>query len=372
MTGGPRLRPYAPSLLLMLTADALALFVLFVSGAGRDVIILVALVLLAGQLAAIVAEALRKQPFWRQLADATRSDHALMASEMIDEPTFSEGRIAYGALRSVSKAANDEVAAYHRQAIDYREYIETWVHEARTPLAAAHLTIDNLSDALGAACGPDDASHGRRIPDDALVMSKLSQIDRELQRVEDYIDQTLFYARSETLEQDYLIRGYLVQDVVNAALKANAATLIQAHMTPVCEHLDLTIFTDGKWIVFMLGQLIQNSVKYARSDADPTITFSAALCDQDTAHEAVRLAVSDNGRGVGAADLPRVFDKGFTGENGRSGKRSTGIGLYLVKRLCDKMGIEVRASSVEGDGFTVVFTFPTNRFRYLDLDGRPR
>lgn len=356
MSMGLILRSYAPAIICTILGDIVALFVLVVAGVVRDVVLLVGLILVVCQLAALIVEILRKRPFWHQLTQAMHSGHALMTTEMLDHPMFPEGQITLEALRCVSKAANDEVAAHHRQVAGYREYIETWVHEAKSPLAAAHLSLDNLDDAVSSSMTQNAT----------LVLSKINQIEQELERVEGYIDQALFYARSETLEQDYLIRSYCLKDLVNKALKVNATALIQAHMTPRLEHLDLTVFTDEKWIIFILGQLIQNSVKYAQKD-DPTMVFSARLVDEDTAHEAVELEVSDNGCGVSAADITRVFDKGFTGENGRTGKKSTGIGLYLVKRLCEKMGIEVTAISVEGHGFSVLFSFPTNRFRYLDV-----
>ena len=110
----------------------------------------------------------------------------------------------------------------------------------------------------------------------------------------------------------------------------------------------------------------QNSVKYARED-NAFVEFSARLCDEGRATERVELTIRDNGCGVSAAaTLPRVFEKGFTGEVGRTGKRSTGIGLYLVKRLCDKMGVGIEAASAQGEGFAVTLAFSTNRFHFFE------
>lgn len=96
------------------------------------------------------------------------------------------------------------------------------------------------------------------------------------------------------------------------------------------------------------------------------IVFSGALLDEGLASERIELTVADNGCGVSAADLPRVFEKGFTGDNGRATKRATGIGLYLVARLCSKMGIDVTAASDSGEGFVVTFAFSTNKFQYFE------
>ena len=350
MTPARFIRSLLPQVVLTAAIDALVGFLLVAAGSNPDLTVLVCAVLVAGEVAVAATAYLRRRRFWRDLAGyAAGSDYAQWLAEVIDRPDFLEGQIAYDALRQIAKAANDDVASQRRQTADYREYIETWVHEAKSPLAAAHLMVENLSEAPG---GTD-------------AYAKLISIDDELRRVEGYIDQALFYARSEAVDRDYLIRKHELSGLVAAALKANAPALIAAHVAPVQRDLGREVFTDEKWIEFILGQLIQNSVKYARPEG-ASITFSGRLVDQGRASEAVELEVRDNGCGVSEADLPRVFDKGFTGANGRTGKRSTGIGLYLVKRLCDKIGVGVSASSGPGEWFAVTLRFSTNKFRYFD------
>lgn len=345
----------APLLAIFSAIIALAAFMLFAAGVAAGVIVLVALLEVVGVLVALWADWMRKRRFFSDLdACAHEVDHPLWMTEMVDRPDYLEGQITYDALDAIAHAANDDVAGYRRQVADYREYIETWVHEAKSPLAAAHLMIDNL----------------RAEPLAAGAASKVRSLDDELRRVEGYIDQALFYARSEALDRDYLIRTYNLGSLVAGALRANASVLIGAHVAPVLGDLDFEIFTDEKWLEFILGQIIQNSVKYACAE-QPRIEFSAELVDAGGARERVELTVSDNGCGVSASDLPRVFDKGFTGDNGRTGKRSTGIGLYLVKRLCDKMGVGVSAASRAGEGFAITLTFSRNKFQYVDRGGRP-
>lgn len=331
-------------------------FVLVVGGAGWPLALLVALMAVVAALAASVASWLQRRAFYADLErSASDVQHPLWLAEMVDRPDFIEGELTYDALRAISKAANDDVASYRRQAADYREYVETWVHEAKSPLAAAHLMLENLVGSMPA----DDAAD--------TALEKAEALEEELDRLEGYIEQALFFARSETLDRDYLIRKHRLGDLVSAAIKANARVMIAARVIPVQRNLDIEVFTDDKWMEFILGQLIQNSVKYAR-DEGATIEFRGALAAEGMADECVVLTVSDNGCGVPAADVPRVFDKGFTGENGRTGKRSTGIGLYLVKRLCDKMGIGVEAQSDEGRGFTATLTFPANKMHYFERD----
>ncbi len=344
------LRSCAPTWGMALAAIVLASVLLFIAGVGRDVVLLASGIALAGLILGIAWGYLRKRAFYRELARCVAEpDVTRWLAEVVERPDFLEGELAYDALRSVAKVANDEVARQRRQGEEYREYIETWVHEAKSPLAAAHLMLEN---ARASASAP-------------APFEKLDAVADELRRIEGYIDQALFYARSEAVERDYLIRRYNLSDLVTAAIKANAPALIEAHVAPVCRDLDHVVFTDEKWTGFILGQIIQNSVKYAR-EAGARIEFSGRLVDAGLATEAVELSIADNGCGVSEADLPRVFDKGFTGDNGRTGRKSTGIGLYLVRRLCDKMGVGVRAESVAGSGFTVTLSFSTNKFRYFD------
>lgn len=325
----------------------LSCFVLTVAGAPVSIVVVAVGVSFIFGMLGIVIEYARRRRFLRQLERAAEElESPAWVQEMVQCPTYAEGELEYEVLRRVGKAACDEVAEGRRQTDDYRDYIESWVHEAKLPLAAAHLILENLD-------GSEDD------------LSRVDDLGRELARVERYIDQALYYARSEVVERDYLIRRWDLKTLVTGAIKANARELIAAHVAPVCENLDFEVFTDEKWLEFILGQLIQNSIKYAREDG-AKIVFSGALLDEGLASERIELTVADNGCGVSAADLPRVFEKGFTGDNGRTTKRATGIGLYLVARLCSKMGIDVTAASEPGEGFVVTFAFSTNKFQYFE------
>ena len=325
----------------------LSCFVLAVAGAPASIVVVAVGVSFIFGILGIVIEYVRRRRFLHQLERAAEElESPAWVQEMVQCPTYAEGELEYEVLRRVGKAACDEVAEGRRQTDDYRDYIESWVHEAKLPLAAAHLILENLD-------GSEDD------------LSRVDDLGRELARVERYIDQALYYARSEVVERDYLIRRWNLKTLVTGAIKANARELIAAHVAPVCENLDFEVFTDEKWLEFILGQLIQNSIKYAREDG-AKIVFSGALLDEGLASERIELTVADNGCGVCAADLPRVFEKGFTGDNGRTTKRATGIGLYLVARLCSKMGIDVTAASESGEGFVVTFSFSTNKFQYFE------
>lgn len=357
MTFGRYVRSCWPQVSIMAFAILMCNIMLNTTAASGELVLLVTITLLLCGALALVVDYRRRRPFLSRLIECAEDvEHPLWITEMVAEPDYLEGQIAFDALRVVAKAANDDVALARRQTLDYREYVETWVHEAKSPLAAAHLMLDNLAEAA--------AVSGAEVSGEVLV-AKTEALGEELGRVEGFIEQALYFARSESLDRDYLICSYGLRALVTEAVKANARLLIGAHVVPVLGDLDRVVFTDEKWMAFILGQLIQNSVKYAPLEGGQ-IEFSSRLVDEGLARERIELAVRDNGCGVSAADLPRVFDRGFTGANGRQAKRSTGIGLYLVQRLCAKMGLEVAASSEDGMGFCVTIAFATNKMHYFE------
>ena len=186
-------------------------------------------------------------------------------------------------------------------------------------------------------------------------------IDEELDKVENYIEQALFYARSNIVEKDYYIKRVILKDIVNESIKKNKNTLIQSNTSININNLDLEVNTDSKWITFILNQLIQNSIKYKKVKEPLELKIYATR-----EKEKVKLYIKDNGIGIEEGEIKRVFEKGFTGENGRmSNKKSTGIGLYLCKNLCSKLGISINLTSKKKEGTQVELTFPKGS--YIDL-----
>lgn len=172
-----------------------------------------------------------------------------------------------------------------------------------------------------------------------------------MNKIDHFVEQALFYARSTTLEKDFKIEKTTLKTLVQEALKSYSKQIIEAHGRPVFEDLDIPVFADRKWCVFIIGQIIANSVKYAKENL--ILTFEGSSFDNGCS-----LSISDNGIGITEADIPRIFDKGFTGENGRKFGKSTGIGLYLCRKLCRKMNMEISVASSFENGTTVKITFP--------------
>ncbi len=308
---------------------AFAAGLLSVLGVGVYAACYLAGVILLSAAAAFFTEFFQKRGFYNTLLKSMdRLDKKYLLSEVIREPSFREGKLLCEVLRETEKSMNDEVGEYRRETTDYREYVETWVHEIKTPIAACQLILENNP-------GP---------------MTRAMRLD--FNRIEGYVEQALFYARSGTVEKDFALRRTTLRELADAALRKNSALLIESGVRIHMESLNAEVLADPKWVEFILGQILANSVKYRK--AAPEVFFDASISGRE-----VTLTVEDNGVGIPQKDLGRVFEKGFTGENGRRVRRSTGIGLYLCKQLCDKMGLGISILSVEGTGTAVSLVFPT-------------
>ena len=225
--------------------------------------------------------------------------------------------------RDMTGAVSDAEASQR----EYRDYVEQWVHEIKAPITAARLTCRDL---------------------DGETRRKLTA---ELAQIEAHVERALFYARAENPEQDCLFRQADLGKIAAQAIENHRSLLIQNGVRVETEGLDCKIYTDEKWAVFILGQLFQNAARYR--GPEPVITLSAKPLGRQT-----QLIVHDNGIGIPAHELPRVFERGFTGSNGRACGGSTGMGLYLCRKLASFLDLELRIVSQEGAGTTVILTFP--------------
>ncbi len=328
---------------LVLGAIALAVVIagiMIVTGSNASS---VALVLICEVLFACVAFAagfLRDREFYQQLDLFCDSpENARYLTSILDEPRTLEGSIAYRALAVQGKAATDELAARSRDMKEYRDYIELWVHEAKTPIASAQLALSSL--------------HGPGI----------DEVRGDLDRVESRVEQALYYARSATLSEDFSIEVLNLAALARKACRRRSRTLIGAAVSlDFAIDDELEVLADAKWVDFIIGQVLENSAKYGAK----SIRFKSAVKGAGTKDGCIELSISDDGDGISAADVPRVFDRGFTGSQGRTHHKATGMGLYLAAVACDRMGLGLRISSEEGQGTTVTLIFPLDRTR-MDL-----
>lgn len=267
----------------------------------------------------------------RQLLDmAGQLSERYLISEVMELPEQAEDQVYYRLLKMAGKSMLEQIGEVQRERQEYKEYIEQWIHEVKTPITAIKLICEN-----------NRCSFTREL------MAELENINR-------FTEQALYYARSEHTEKDYSVREISLSDVVHGAIADNKYLLRQNNMAVTVEDVEYSIYSDDKWLRFILDQLISNAVKYRTYQ--PVLHFFAVKKT-----DSIILSVSDNGIGTPQGDLPRIFEKGFTGQNGRTIHSSTGIGLYLCGRLCDKLGIGISASS-EGKGTTISLSFHINDF----------
>ena len=284
---------------------------------------------------AIIIEYKRKKDYYNELIkNMEELKEKYLISEIIKTPNFIEGKILKEILQDTGKSMLENVNYYKNIQEDYKEYIELWIHEVKIPIAASKLIIENNKDEI------------------------TKSIDEELDKVENYTEQALFYARSNAVEKDYIINKTNIKEIVNSAILKNKTTLLNEKVSIELTNLQPeVVYTDSKWAIFIVNQIIQNAIKYSKKD-DKRIEISSK-----EKNDKVILYIKDNGIGIKKGEITRVFERGFTGENGRLiGKKSTGIGLYLCKKLCDKLGLGIELNSEKDKGTEVRIIFPKNSY----------
>lgn len=310
----------------------LSLYLLAIGNNASDIFLII-FVWIIMMILSLFSQYYRRRKFLEQLLYTCESlEERYLIIELMDKPQTVEDIIYQRVLRLSNKSMIEKITRIQSERKEYKEFVEQWVHEIKTPLAAMKLI-----------CGNNKSSTSQKFLE-------------ELERTEGYVEQALFYARSETAEKDYLVQEISLEEVVADTLRGNKRLLLnqQVSVTIDCPHL---VFTDEKWILFILNQLIVNAVKYQAT----SLQFNTKKI-----RNGIILSVRDNGIGISEEDISRIFDKGFTGENGRKFNKSTGIGLYLCKRLCEQLGLGINVSSKKGDFTEVKLVFPIGDFMEME------
>ena len=198
------------------------------------------------------------------------------------------------------------------------DYYTVWVHQIKTPIASMRLALQN-----------EDTAESR-------------QLQSELGRIERYVEMVLTFLRLGADSTDYVIKEHELDDIVRGAVKKLAGDFINKKIKLEYTELDEKVLTDEKWLSFVVEQVLSNAVKYTSEGTVSIYTESPKT-----------LCIRDTGIGIAADDLPRVFENGYTGYNGRSDKRASGIGLYLCRRVCNKLGHTISAESKAGEGTVI-------------------
>ncbi len=278
---------------------------------------------------------MKKRRYYNYVQETLESiKQKTLLGQMIPATDFPEGEFLEEIVTVMGKYMNDEIQKYKLVSREYREYIELWIHEVKTPIAASKLLMENHPYEKG------------------------DSLSEEISKIENYVEQALYYARSNSVEKDYMVKGCSLMELVAPVLRKNRRAFILEGIGLEMEELEGEVFTDEKWSQFILEQIIGNAIKY--HSENPGIRIYARATKNN-----VELTVEDNGIGIAAEDLPRVYEKGFTGKTGRQYQKATGMGLYLVKKLCDKLNHGIHIESTKGKGTKVTLIFPTSEVDFL-------
>lgn len=331
MNGKIYLKNQLPLILInLLGVLALSLF-LIATGNNIQSVLFISIIWTAVVISCLTISYNTRKKYLEKLLNMTEQlEERYLIPEVMAMPEKADEQVFYQIMKMAEKSMLEKIGEIKRERKEYKEYIEQWIHEVKTPITAMKLLCEN-----------NCSSFTREL----LV---------ELEKINRYTEQALYYARSEHTEKDYCIREISLSDVVHGAIADNKYLLRQNHVTITVDDMENGIYTDDKWVRFILNQIISNSVKY-RTER-PTLHFFTTKKDDQ-----IFLSIEDNGIGIPKSDLTCIFEKGFTGQNGRTIQSSTGIGLYLCKRLCDKLGIGLAAYS-QCKGTTIVLSFHINDF----------
>ncbi|MFF2911792.1 sensor histidine kinase [Paenibacillus sp. NPDC057934] len=213
-------------------------------------------------------------------------------------------------------------------------FMNRWVHQMKTPLSVIQLTVQELEDDAAAS------------------------IQEEVERLRKGLEMVIYTSRLDRFEEDFQVESLLLRQTVSAAVSENRRLFIRRGIhVEIRVDPDLSVYSDAKWLMFMLSQLLTNAVNYT-SGSGKTVTITAERQDLDTL-----LKISDQGIGISPEDLKRVFNPYFTGERGRQYHESTGMGLYLVREICARLGHQVKLESTVQEGTTVQIIFSANAQR---------
>ncbi|MDN4606147.1 sensor histidine kinase [Sporosarcina highlanderae] len=250
--------------------------------------------------------------------------------EGLPEPLFVRDQTTNDLLRQVANDHLNELSEMKAINLKESDYTAAWVHEVKAPLTSMKMTIDAN-------------------PQDAVVR----KIESDWLRVHLLIDRQLYISRLPSLSADYVLEKINVHQLITPEIREIRSWCIEKNIAVELDDNELELITDSKWCRFIIRQLLTNAVKYSPNGGTIRITADHSLGGHPV------LSIKDEGPGIPAHDLPRIFDKGFTGSTGRLHNAATGLGLYLARQVAEKIGISLSAHSETDKGTTMTMTFST-------------
>ena len=335
------LQAKASALFVAVIGIAATCLIAAVCDCPTDAIVLMAVTLALCVSCACAIDFLRMRVFYRNLGELTDAlEHPYQLHALVGEPTSPDQAIVIDALKTMGVASANEVAQAQAKTDEHREFVEGWVHGIKAPLAASTLIAGRVDE------------------------PEKSQLESELDKIRRKVDAALWYARSDCAAHDYAIHEVSLADIARTSCRDNARLLIEQSCIPHVDiDEDLTVFTDKKQAVFIVTQLVENAAKYGAQ----TLCFSTELHVDGEGAGRIALLVEDDGCGIPAQDMDRIFERGFTGTRGHESAASTGIGLYLAARLCEQLGLGLSISSADGEGTCATISFPLDESARLSV-----
>ena len=296
-----------------------------------SVTILTIVILLISGISIILVNFNRKNKFYKEyFNNLDKLQKKYLILETIPEPNTYEEKIIVNSLYDINKSMIENINEYRKNVIEFKEFVELWIHEVKIPISSLVLKCHNNKEKY-----------------DNSFLSIIRRLDNN-------IDEILYYVRSENTEKDFAISEVDIKEVVRNVGIKNKDDLLENEISFEPDLKKCIIHTDKKWLEFIINQIINNSIKYKKGK-DSIIKITSI-----EENEKVILEIYDNGIGIPSKDIKRVFEKSFTGSNGRNKVKSTGMGLYIIKKLCDKLGHNIYIESEEKEYTKVIIEFGKN------------
>lgn len=331
------LNEYKLAIILTLLSYFLIFSLLMIFKINIALIILCELILIVLMLAILIGEYFRRRKFYNELLNNTnRLDKKYLVLETINKPNYYEGELIYQTLYEIDKSMIEHIKEYEDSIDEFKGYVELWIHEVKIPLMSLMLKCHNNKDKIDRT------------------------FEEQIRKLDNYIEQILYYVRSEEANKDFSIKNVELKKVISRTALRNKDDLLENKINLMVENVDFVVLSDSKWLEFIINQIINNSIKYRNNKVENYIKITAKE-DSDK----IVLSILDNGIGIEKADLSRVFEKTFTGSNGRIVTSSTGMGLYIVNKLCQKLGHVISIDSEINNYTCVNITFFKNDFYNL-------
>lgn len=332
-----KLKDYIKQQIINITAYSLLIFfiilLLLAFKSNASLIVAILILLICTGLICFFTNYYHKKIFYNKLlTNLNNLDQKYLITEVIDKPNTYEEQLIYDILYDINKSMLEHINIQNENITTFKEYVELWIHEVKIPLSNLNLMIHNTKNNTN------------------------KKILTQVKKLEDYAEQILYYVRSESSQKDYMIKHDNLKKIINDVIIKNKDALILNKIAVKISDVDYQILTDKKWLSFIINQIINNSIKY-HSTSSPEIVISAKKEKQQ-----VILSIYDNGIGITQNDLTRVFEKSFTGINGRKCANATGMGLYICHNLCQKLGHKINITSKNGKFTQVTIIFNEHPF----------